>query len=138
LLKFLIHVNLIIVNSIHQLVNLAISVLRYFTVLLLSFGYGASVTNAAGIGLQNPLEGGGITSMATFVEKFLKAVVYVGFPIAVLFVVYSGFLFVFAQGNSSDLEKAKKNFWWTIIGVGLFLGAWALATLIRGTVDQLR
>ena len=89
-------------------------------------------------GLENPLAGGGITSIATFVEKFLKAVVYVGFPIAVLFIVYSGFLFVLAQGNSGELEKAKKNFMWTVIGVGLFLGAWALAELIRGTINQLR
>ena len=89
-------------------------------------------------GLENPLSGGGINSMSEFVQKFLEAVVYVGFPIAVLFVVYSGFRFVLAQGNSSELEKAKKNFMWTVIGVGMFLGAWALAELIRGTINQLR
>ncbi len=86
-------------------------------------------------GLENPLRE--INSIQEFVTAFLKAVMYVGFPVAVLFVVYSGFLFVFAQGNSTELEKAKKNFFYTIIGVALFLGALALAKLIEGTINQL-
>ncbi len=86
-------------------------------------------------GLENPLK---FHSIQEFVQGFLKAVVYVGFPIAVLFLVYSGFLFVFAQGNSTEIEKAKKNFFWTVTGIALFLGAWALAALIKGTIDQLR
>ena len=89
----------------------------------------------ASTGLCNPLK---FNSIQGFVEGFLKAVVYIGFPIAVLFVVYSGFLFVFAQGNSEQLAKAKKNFMWTVVGVALFLGAWALAMIIKGTIAQLR
>lgn len=86
---------------------------------------------------NNPLKSG-LDTIAGFTEAFLKAVVFVLFPVAVLFVVYSGFLFIAAQGNSEGLEKAKKNFFWTIIGVGLLLGAWALALLIKGTIDTLR
>lgn len=108
------------------------STLRYFTVFVLSLAIPGAVQAA---GFENPLKFG---TMQEFVEGFLQAVVYVGFPVAVLFVVYSGFLFVFAQGNTETLQKAKKNFLWTIVGVGLFLGAWALAMLVRGTIDQLR
>ena len=121
-----------------QILQLILNTLRYFIVLLLSITI-PHISVAAGPcasgELCNPLK---FNSIQSFVEGFLKAVVYVGFPIAVLFVVYSGFLFVFAQGNSSELEKAKKNFMWTVIGVALFLGAWALAMMIRGTIDQLR
>lgn len=110
-------------------------ILQYFTVFVASLALPITVLAQTCSGLCNPLQFG---SMQEFVEGFLKAVVYVGFPIAVLFVVYSGFLFVFAQGNTEMLGKAKKNFLWTIVGVGLFLGAWALAKLIGGTIDQLR
>jgi len=84
----------------------------------------------------NPLKRG-LDSVAGFTAAFLKAVIFIVFPIAVVFVVYSGFLFVTAQGNSDDLAKAKRNFFWTIIGVGLLLGAWALAVLIKGTIDPI-
>ena len=61
----------------------------------------------------------------------------VALPILTLFIVYSGFLFISAQGNSSELETAKKNFAYVVIGAVLILGAWVIATLIGGTVAQL-
>ena len=86
--------------------------------------------------LENPLRDG-LSSVAGFAEALLRAAVFILFPIAVVFIVYSGFLFIFAQGNSEDLSKAKRNFFWTIIGVALLLGAWALAMLIQGTIDPI-
>jgi len=85
---------------------------------------------------DNPLKSN-LSTVAGFTEAFLKAVVYVLFPIAVLFVVYSGFLFVIAQGKPEGLTKAKNNFLWTIIGIALLLGAWALSVLIKGTIDPI-
>lgn len=85
---------------------------------------------------NNPLQSN-LSTVAGFTEAFLRAVVYILFPIAVVFIVYSGFLFVSAQGNSEELAKAKRNFYWTVIGVGLLLGAWALAVLIKGTIDPI-
>lgn len=85
---------------------------------------------------SNPLKSS-LSTVAGFTEAFLKAAVFIMFPIAVVFVVYSGFLFVSAQGNSEELAKAKRNFFWTIIGVALLLGAWALAVLIKGTIDPI-
>ena len=86
--------------------------------------------------LKNPLKGD-ITTIAGFTEAFLRAVTFILFPIAVLFIVYSGFLFVFARGDIEMLKKAKINFLWTVIGVALLLGAWALAVLIQGTIDPI-
>ena len=61
----------------------------------------------------------------------------IALPILTLFIVYSGFKFISAQGNSSKLEEAKKNFMYVIIGSLLILGAWVVATLVGGTVNQL-
>lgn len=85
---------------------------------------------------SNPLKPG-LSTVAGFTEAFLRAVVFILFPIAVVFVVYSGFLFIAAQGKPDDLANAKRNFFWTVVGVGLLLGAWALAALIKGTIDPI-
>ena len=99
---------------------------------------GAHRAGASCNGLCNPLAGGGINSIETFVEKFLQAVMYIGFPLAALFIVYAGFRFVFAQGNTEEITKAKQNFMWGVVGIALLLGATALAAIIKATVEQLR
>ncbi len=100
-------------------------------VLLMPFAVGA----AEPIRLRNPLQFDTITS---FIEALLRSVVYIALPIISLFIVYAGFQFVTAQGNTSKLEAAKKNFLYVIIGALLILGAWALAQLIGNTINELR
>jgi len=85
-------------------------------------------------GLQNPLN---FCSIPEFIAGTLKAIAMIALPIITLLLVYSGFLFISARGNASQLETAKKNFVYVIIGALLILGAWILATLIAGTVSEL-
>ena len=73
-----------------------------------------------------------------FVEGILQAFVYIALPVVAFFIVFSGFKFLTAQGNQEKLNEAKRNFYHVIIGASLALGAWALAVLIKGTIDQLR
>lgn len=94
------------------------------------------VSAAVGGVLESPLNAA-FSSLPGFIEGTLKALVMIALPILTLFIVYSGFLFISAQGNSSKLEEAKKNFAYVIIGAILILGAWVIATLIGGTVSQL-
>lgn len=83
----------------------------------------------------NPLNSTG-SSIAGFIGEFLKAIVEVALPILTLFIVYSGFLFVYARGNEAELKRAKNNFLYVIIGAILILGAYELSTIISGTVKQ--
>lgn len=73
----------------------------------------------------------------TFVANALKALVMVAIPVIGFFIVVVGFKFVAAQGNAGKLAEARKNFLYVVIGAGLVLGAWVLATLIGATVSQL-
>lgn len=73
----------------------------------------------------------------SFVAGALKVLVTVSIPIIGFFIVYSGFLLVFAQGKEAALTKAKKSLLYVIIGAGLVLGAWVLATIIGSTVSQI-
>lgn len=85
--------------------------------------------------LDNPISVG---SFPEFIALLLKIAVQIGFPVAVLFIIYSGFLFVKAQGNEKDLEKAKKALTWTIIGTAILLGASVLSYAIQNTINQLK
>lgn len=87
--------------------------------------------------LDNPL-GGGIEDIPTFIEKILDVVLVVGIPVVALAIIYTGFLFVKAQGNSEDLTKAKKTLLYTIVGAVLLLGAFVIAKAIKGTVDDIK
>lgn len=91
---------------------------------------------AAGAELANPLNSN-FDSVPKFIAGALRIVVLVGLPIISLFIVYSGFLFLLAQGNQTKLNTAKNNFLYVILGSILLLGAWVIATLIGGTVTQL-
>jgi hypothetical protein len=83
--------------------------------------------------VNNPL--GGINSFCGLIKKLLQAAIEIGIPIAVLFIIYGGFKFVMAQGNPKLLGEARQNFLWTVVGIGIFLGAWLLAMVIAATVN---
>ena len=85
-------------------------------------------------GLKNPLQ---YPRISAFLSAVLKLVAEIAFPILVLFLVYIGFLFVTAQGNSEKITEAKKYLWWAIIGSLLILGASVLSQAIQGTVNQI-
>lgn len=87
--------------------------------------------------LQNPL-GSGNNSLTAFATGIVDAVVTVGLPIAALMIVYSGFLFVMARGNPTELGKAKAAFFYAIIGIAIILAAKVLSEVIRGTINALR
>lgn len=80
----------------------------------------------------------GITSWYDFVRAVLSIIVRIGIPVAALFLIYSGFLFLTAQGDTAQLQKAKTSFVWAVIGTAVLLGAWALAEAISGTVGTIR
>ncbi len=78
---------------------------------------------------QNTLEG--------FLKNALEGVIRIGLPIIALAIIYCGFLFVKARGNTEELTKAKDALLYTLIGAAILLGAWALAQLIQETVNAL-
>ena len=85
--------------------------------------------------LDNPMTG--INSIEELIAEILKIVVTIATPIAILAMIYSGFLFVKARGKPEELESAKTTLKYTIIGIVVLLGASLLATVIKGTITGL-
>ena len=68
--------------------------------------------------ITNPLKA---KSIILLLNELLNIVYQIGLPVIAVFIVYSGFLFVKAQGNESQLSEAKKTFYWTVIGAAVVL-----------------
>lgn len=88
------------------------------------------------IKIENPFKSNSI-------EGLLKAIVNdilipIGSVVATIMVIYAGFLFVTARGNSTQIDKAKSALLYAVIGAAILLGAWVISEAISGTVDQLR
>ena len=88
--------------------------------------------------LENPLAGGSVNDIPTLIREILKIVITIGVPIVALAIIYSGFLFVAAQGNPEKLKKAKDTLLYVIIGAAILLGAYVIAEAIDATVRAIR
>lgn len=54
-------------------------------------------------------------------------------PLAVIMIIYSGFLFVTAGGNEEKIKKAKTNLKWTVLGVAIIVAS----NLLLGYITEL-
>jgi hypothetical protein len=88
--------------------------------------------------IENPLGTNGPQTIPDFIKLAINVVLVVGVPIAALAIIYTGFLFVQAQGNSEKLTKAKNALLYTLIGTALLLGAFVIANAIGKTVDEIK
>ena len=87
--------------------------------------------------IENPLASKNINTVNDLIKTLLEGLIKIGMPIIALAIIYSGFLFVFARGNSEKLTKAKDTLLYTLIGAAILLGSWAIAQLISSTVTGL-
>ena len=89
--------------------------------------------------LIDPLSNSGAetSTIAGFFKSILGTVMYIGVPIIGLIVIYAGFKFLTARGNSAKIRKATFNITWVIIGIAIFLGAWTLSSIVDSTINSI-
>jgi len=125
-----------IVMDIHNLTFKNIyQVFSLFFFHLVFFPYRVFADSSISVQITNPL--GSVDTLPKLIQQILKVAIQIGFPVLVLAIVYSGFLFIKAQGNSTELEKARNAFTWTVVGGAILLGALAIAELLNTTVQQI-
>jgi hypothetical protein len=91
--------------------------------------------DTSGTLLVNPLKN--ITSLPALLDAIIKAIVEIGTIVLILALIWVGFSFVRAQGNPTEIAKARSALVWTIIGGAILLGAQALSTVIQSTAQGL-
>jgi hypothetical protein len=113
--------------------GLGIFLLISFFVFSPVFSFAKSVLPPSGEAgkIVNPINA---SSLEGLIQTILIGVLKIGIPIIALAIIYCGFLFVSARGNSEAIGKAKDALLYTVIGAAILLGAWAIALLISNTV----
>ncbi len=86
------------------------------------------------IKLANPLS---VSTLDELLELVLNLIIQAGIPIIVIMIMWSGFLFVKAQGNPGDVTKAKENLKYVLIGTAIVLGVFSILAIVKGTIRAL-
>lgn len=89
------------------------------------------VGNCGPTQICNPLK---YDTLCKLLEAILRIVTQIGAIIAVLLIIWSGFLFITAQGNPGKLKAAKNTLITTLVGTAVLLGASAIAQITIQTV----
>lgn len=92
----------------------------------------ATLDNPFNCGTVNPC-----TLYGMFAAIINDIILPIGGVLAVIAFIYSGFLYVLAQGNDTKIKKAHQALLYTAIGTAVLLGAWVIAMVIENTVSQL-
>lgn len=131
--KKLINTNYNIMKFIHRIKKIRLSQIIFGVIINIALTPRslAQYPGETGSGLGNPLNS---ESFAELIESIAKLAAKIGIPIAAIFIIYSGLLFVTARGNEKQLETAKASFTWAIIGTAILLGAWVIASAIEATI----
>lgn len=83
------------------------------------------------VALQNPLKVGSIQDLLVAI---INIVMILMIPVIVFYIIYSGFKYVMARGNASQVEEASQSLLYAILGGVLILGAFAIANIIQSIV----
>lgn len=106
--------------------------LKKFRYFILNSGLLATVFTTAA--LDNPIKADSFKELANIIANVMIAI---GIPVAAVFIIYAGFLFVSSRGNEEQITKAKTTFYWTILGVALLVGAKVIANALQTTITGL-
>jgi hypothetical protein len=80
----------------------------------------------------------GELSFMTFVDQILEISIQVGTIVLAVMIVYTGFLFVTAQGNEEKLTQARNSLTYVLIGGAIILSAVTLSAVITNTIGSLQ
>ncbi|MDO8523219.1 MAG: TrbC/VirB2 family protein [bacterium] len=92
---------------------------------ILALGLGA--LNAYAFDFENPIKA---NDFGTVVQAIAGLMLKIGIPVATIFLLYAGFLFVTARGDETKLKTAKEVFWYTVIGTAIIVGASVIASAV--------
>lgn len=72
----------------------------------------------AAVILENPLN---TTDIRVLINKIIDLLFTLGIPLAVLLILWAGFLFLTSGGDPQKVNQAKATLLWTIIGFSILL-----------------
>jgi hypothetical protein len=99
-------------------------------------GEGGNNGGSTLIEIKNPFKENTIEGLIrTIVNDIL---IKVGGVVAVLMIMWAGFMYVTAGGDPGQIKKAHDALLWAVIGAAILLGAWVISEAIQTTIGQLK
>ncbi len=81
--------------------------------------------------IDNPLKN---DDLFAFINSIIDAALKIGAVVAVLAIIFAGFMFVTAQGDEEKIKTAKRILLYAAIGIVILLGARVISDVIINTV----
>ena len=88
-----------------------------------------------GARLINPLAADSIVQLIGLVFNIITILLI---PVAIFFLVLTGFNFITAGGDKKKLGDAKMQFFYVVIGIALILGAQLIGAILQNTLVDLK
>ncbi len=83
--------------------------------------------------IPNPLAGA--NTLTALLKLILNNIVMpIAAIVVVIYIIWAGFSYVTARGNSKKIEEAHQRLLWALIGAGILLGAAGISSVIQTTV----
>ena len=126
--------------NINKNITKSITFFVFLSFLLLPVIVGASVLNQldAVMGNTSAYEGGvSEESLAIAIGKIINDILGFLGIIFIVLIIYGGFMWMTAQGNEAQVEKAKKILIRSIVGVIIILISYIITWFVMGTLFEL-
>lgn len=88
------------------------------------------------IGEWTPWTPVGYSNIPTFLSHTMGWFLSIIGALAVIAVIYSGFMYLTAAGNNDQAEKAKKNLTWAIVGLVLVAFAAIIVRVVNDVINS--
>ncbi len=82
--------------------------------------------------LKNPLQS---KTIEEFLLKIIDVILVFALPLIILYIMYAGYLFVTARGDTGQIETARTALLWSVVGGVIVLGARLIISVIQGTIQ---
>lgn len=73
-------------------------------------------------------------SFRQVLEILIKALLSLSSLVSVIFITIAGYRFITSQGNEQRVMKAKKNLYWSVLGLALIVAAWIIVVMVINTL----
>lgn len=85
--------------------------------------------------ITNPLKKE-FSDIPSLIKGLVDIILRLATILAVLALVWVGLKFILAQGNPTEIAKARQALWWVIIGIAILFGAQIIVEIIKGTLSD--
>jgi len=79
-------------------------------------------------GLENPLNADSFTEL---LENIIDWITTIGILIAIIMIIYSGYLFMTSGGSDEKVSNAKKSLIWSLVGLAVLIMGKNFISLIK-------